>query len=122
MLGVDTEVAIDGRVYGKPADEQGARAMLAGARRARAPGRLGPHAARRRARTDRSVGDHVRFRQLDPDEVDAYVAAGEWQGRAGGYAIQGRGAALVERIEGDYANVVGLPVALLVQLPARARA
>ena len=51
-------------------------------------------------------------------DVEAYVRAGEWQGRAGGYAIQGRGAALVDRIEGDYLNVVGLPAALLVRLLA----
>ncbi len=53
---------------------------------------------------------HVSFARLEPGELASYVASGEWQGRAGGYAIQGRGAALVERIEGDYLNVVGLPV------------
>jgi septum formation protein len=58
----------------------------------------------------------VHFRDLDPDEIAAYVATGEWQGRAGGYAIQGRGAALVERIEGDFWNVVGLPVPELIRL------
>ena len=58
----------------------------------------------------------VHFRALDPEEVDDYVATGEWQGRAGGYAIQGRGAALVERIEGDFWNVVGLPVPELLRL------
>ena len=57
---------------------------------------------------------------LTADEIDAYVAAGEWQGRAGGYAIQGLGAGLVTGIEGDYANVVGLPVALLVATLAEA--
>lgn len=56
----------------------------------------------------------VRFRALDEQEVEAYVATGEWRGRAGGYAIQGRGAALVEAIEGDFWNVVGLPVPELV--------
>jgi septum formation protein len=58
------------------------------------------------------------FRGLTSAEIDAYVALGEWRGRAGGYAIQGRGASLVERIEGDYLNVVGLPAALLVRLLA----
>ena len=53
-----------------------------------------------------------------PREVKAYVASGEWEGRAGAYAIQGRGASLVERVDGDYHNVVGLPVSLLVRLLA----
>ena len=58
------------------------------------------------------------FRELDPRELGTYIATGEWEGRAGGYAIQGRGAALVRSIEGDYLNVVGPPAALLVRLLA----
>jgi septum formation protein len=58
----------------------------------------------------------VRFRALDPATLDWYVATGEWRERAGGYAIQGRGAGLVAAIEGDYLNVVGLPVAALLEL------
>jgi len=58
----------------------------------------------------------VYCRELERAEIDAYVATGEWKGRAGGYAIQGRGAALVERIEGDFWNVVGLPVPELLRL------
>jgi septum formation protein len=58
----------------------------------------------------------VRFRTLAPADVHRYVATGEWRGRAGGYAIQGRGAALVEEIEGDYWAVVGLPVAEIARL------
>ena len=57
-----------------------------------------------------------RFRALGEREIDWYLATGEWRERAGGYAIQGRGAALVERIEGDYWNVVGLPVPALLRL------
>ena len=57
----------------------------------------------------------MRFRPLTAREIAAYVETGEWEGRAGAYAIQGRGAALVERIEGDYLNVVGLPAALLLR-------
>ena len=53
---------------------------------------------------------------LDDATLDWYVATGEWEGRAGGYAIQGRGAALVAGIEGDYLNVVGLPLARLLDL------
>jgi septum formation protein len=60
----------------------------------------------------------VRFRELATDDVDRYVGLGEWRGRAGAYAIQGAGAALVLGIEGDYLNVVGLPAALLVTLLA----
>ena len=60
----------------------------------------------------------VEFRRLGVPEVERYVAAGEWEGRAGAYAIQGLGASLVERVDGDYLNVVGLPAALLVRLLA----
>jgi septum formation protein len=58
----------------------------------------------------------VEFRELAGWMIDWYVASGEWADRAGGYAIQGRGAALVKRISGDYLNVVGLPVSLLLDL------
>jgi septum formation protein len=58
----------------------------------------------------------VRFRRLEKGDLDWYLATREWEGRAGAYAIQGRGAALVEEIEGDYFNVVGLPVAALLRL------
>jgi septum formation protein len=58
----------------------------------------------------------VRFRPLSEREIAWYVATGEWRERAGGYAIQGRGAALVDSIEGDYWNVVGLPLAALLRL------
>jgi septum formation protein len=58
----------------------------------------------------------VRFRALDRGLLDWYLDSGEWEGRAGGYAIQGRGAALVDSIEGDFWNVVGLPVADLLEL------
>jgi septum formation protein len=118
VLGVDTAVVIDGAMLGKPATEMEARAMLA-----RLAGRehevvsglclLGEE----RADVGHDV-TRVRFRPLSADEVAAYADIGEWAGRAGGYAIQGRGATLVERIEGDYLNVVGLPAALLVRLLA----
>jgi septum formation protein len=61
----------------------------------------------------------VTFRELADDAVARYVASGEWESRAGAYAIQGLGGRLVERIEGDYLNVVGLPGALLVDVLER---
>jgi septum formation protein len=62
---------------------------------------------------------HVTFRPLAPRDIGRYLATDEWQNRAGAYAIQRRGAGLVDRIEGDYLNVVGLPAALLVRLLAK---
>jgi septum formation protein len=117
VLGVDTIVVLDGAVYGKPADAAAARAMLAvlagrehevisGIAVAEGDGEL---------RTT-SATTRVRFRDLTPATLDWYVATGEWRERAGGYAIQGRGAALVAEIAGDYLNVVGLPVAALLEL------
>jgi septum formation protein len=118
VLGVDTAVVVGGRVLGKPADGREAGEMLAllsGRTHVVVSGLclLGP---------GWEAVDHeetrVSFRQLLPREVEAYVGTGEWRGRAGGYAIQSRGAALVDRVEGDYLNVVGLPAALLVRLLA----
>ena len=116
VVGVDTAVVIDGEVLGKPVDSDHAREMLW-----RLAGREHVVCSGLTLRNDDiEITEHattvVRFRACSPDEVDAYVRLGEWQGRAGGYAIQGRGAGLVESITGDYANVVGLPVALLVRL------
>jgi septum formation protein len=112
VLAVDTLVEFDGTIYGKPETAQ--------------------HAARTlrtlSGRTHQVISgivldDHatiavtaVTFRTIDDALLDWYVAMEEWRGRAGGYAIQGRGAALVRRIEGDYLNVVGLPVAALLDL------
>jgi septum formation protein len=58
----------------------------------------------------------VTFRTVSDELLEWYLASGEWRGRAGGYAIQGRGAALVASIDGDYSNVVGLPVTVLLDL------
>jgi septum formation protein len=111
VLGADTVVALDGAILGKPRDAAQAREYV---------GRLN-------GRTHEVVGGialahggeivataievtRVTFKRSDDAALDRYVATGEWQGRAGGYAIQGAGAALVERVDGDYLNVVGLSV------------
>jgi septum formation protein len=118
VLGVDTAVVVEGRVLGKPADEEEAAAMLAllsGRAHVVVSGLclLTPEwEAVEHAETE------VVFRPLSPGDVAAYVGSGEWRDRAGGYAIQGRGAALVDRVEGDYLNVVGLPATVLVRLLA----
>ena len=118
VLGVDTAVVFGSEVYGKPADAGEAAAMLE-----RLAGRTHNVVSGLCLRTPGwEVVEHeatrVTFRPLTARDVAAYVGAGEWEQRAGAYAIQGRGAALVERIEGDYLNVVGLPAALLVRLLA----
>ena len=118
VLGVDTEVVLAGRIYGKPADAAAAEEMLealSGKTHAVLSGLclLTPGWEVTEVATTL-----VTFRQLTPRDLAAYVASGEWESRAGGYAIQGRGAALVSRVEGDYLNVVGLPGALLVRLLA----
>jgi septum formation protein len=116
VLGVDTAVVVDGESLGKPANAAEAEAML----------------DRLSGRTHEVVSglclvtpgweelEHevtrVTFRALTARDLAPYVGSGEWENRAGGYAIQGLGASLVERIEGDYLNVVGLPAALLVRL------
>jgi septum formation protein len=117
VLGADTAVVLDGRVFGKPRDRAEAETFLR-----RLSGRTHevmtgiavwePDGAEK---TDVAV-TKVRFRRLEQSILDWYLATGEWEERAGAYAIQGKGAALVEEIEGDYWNVVGLPVPLLLRL------
>jgi septum formation protein len=119
VLGVDTEVVVEGRVFGKPGNAAEAEAMLealAGRTHEVVSGLclLTPGWEKLEHEVTR-----VSFRELDARDLAAYIGTGEWEGRAGGYAVQGRGAALVERIEGDYLNVVGLPAALLVRLLAQ---
>jgi septum formation protein len=116
VLGVDTAVVLDERALGKPHDAEEAERflrMLSG----RDHEVMSGIALRDDAgeRSDVSV-TRVRFRELDARTVDWYVSRGEWGDCAGGYAIQGKGAALVEEIEGDYWNVVGLPVPALLGL------
>jgi septum formation protein len=118
VLGVDTTVVLGGRIFGKPGDASDAERMLeelGGHTHAVVSGLCLITPGWEHVDADTTL---VTFRPLTPRDLAAYVAAGEWQGRAGAYAIQGRGAALVERIEGDYLNVVGLPAALLVRLLA----
>ncbi|MBP2653278.1 MAG: Septum formation protein Maf [Firmicutes bacterium] len=116
VIGADTIVVQEGRVYGKPSDLADARRMLselAGVEHAVITGLA--VAVGEKVWTDFAV-TMVRFRDLTSDEIDRYLATGESLDKAGAYAIQGRGALLVERIDGCYANVVGLPLTTLDKL------
>jgi septum formation protein len=118
VLGVDTAVALGDEILGKPASAAAAERMLE-----RLSGQTHTVVSGLCLLTPswevvEHAPTHVTFRELTPRELARHLAHGEWEGRAGAYAIQGRGAALVERIEGDYLNVVGLPAALLVKLLA----
>ena len=119
VLGVDTAVVLDGTAYGKPADAGGAERMLevlSGRTHVVLSGLCLLTPAWEEVAHDET---RVTFRPLTARDLGRYVASGEWEGRAGGYAIQGLGGGLVERIDGDYLNVVGLPGALLVSLLER---
>jgi septum formation protein len=120
VLGVDTTVALDGESLAKPDGAEGAAAMLR-----RLSGRT--HTVYSGLCLRVEATDHVRlaatevsFRELDEHDIAWYVARDEWRERAGGYAVQGAGAALVTAIAGDYTNVVGLPVAALLDAVAEA--
>jgi septum formation protein len=117
VLGVDTLVAIGIEIWGKPPNEEAARETL----RALSGRTHDVVSGVALVDDDGSVRatttvTKVTFRPLDDPTVEWYLSSGEWEERAGGYAIQGRGGALVERIVGDYLNVVGLPVGALLEL------
>jgi septum formation protein len=116
VVGVDTVVSIGPRVYGKPRGAEQARETLralSGGWHAVISGVCVIGEGRSRTAAARTL---VEVRELSEELIDWYVRSDEWRERAGGYAIQGRGAALVSAIEGDYLNVVGLPVTTLLEL------
>jgi septum formation protein len=115
VLAADTIVIADADILGKPRDAEDARAMLvrlSGRRHTvttaymirRAPDRV----------VARAVSTAVAFRMLQPAEIDAYVACNEWQGKAGGYALQGIAAAFVSDLRGSHTSVIGLPLAEVI--------
>lgn len=116
VLGADTEVVLDGRIHGKAADAAEAETHLR-----RLSGRThevwGGIVLRSGGQERTAVAvTRVRFRRLEQPWIDWYIGTGEWRDRAGAYAIQGLGSALVEEIDGDFWNVVGLPVPELLRL------
>lgn len=116
VIAADTTVVVDGEIFGKPEDEADARRMVR-ALAGRSHVVLTAVAVRRGGRTVSAVERvEVTFRELDDREIAAYVATGEPMDKAGSYGIQGYGATLVTRVEGDYFAVMGLPLARLVLL------
>jgi septum formation protein len=116
VLGVDTLVALGRRIYGKPPDEQVARETLTALGGATHTVLSGVALLSPEGKRTALVRTRVVFRECSDELIAWYLASGEWRGRAGGYAIQGRGAVLVREIRGDYENVVGLPLATLLDL------
>lgn len=119
VLGVDTVVALGDQLYGTASSAEDARntlTALSGREHRVISGVCLTEGSGTRATKAITT---VEFREFGGQTIDWYLATGEWRGRAGAYAIQGRGAALVKRIEGDYLNVVGLPVAALLELEPR---
>ena len=114
VLGADTEVILDGRALGKPADRADAQTMLGALSGRDHLVRTAVCLITQRDRVERVDETTVVIRPLSETMRAWYLATGEWHERAGGYAIQGAGAALVERIAGDYTTVVGLPLGALV--------
>jgi septum formation protein len=122
VLGCDTIVVLDGVIYGKPPDASAARRTLSalGGRTHEVlsglalllPGEGAAQAGQRTA----LAHTRVSFRALDAELLEWYVGTGEWRGRSGGYAIQGQGAKLVVAVDGEEENVVGLPLATLLEL------
>lgn len=120
ILAADTAVVLGDRMLGKPADRSEAAAML-GDLAGVTHRVMTAVCLRTAARTWESVETaSVTFAPVSDAHLQWYLDRGEWQGRAGGYAIQGSGATLVERVEGDLTTVVGLPVAALCAMLAEA--
>jgi septum formation protein len=116
VIACDTDVVLDGKALGKPADEREAREYLdrmSGRAHTVMSGLVVLVDGEERSGLEKST---VVFKDLSDAEKERYVAFGEWRGRSGGYAIQTLGSTLVERLEGSVSNVVGLPVGLLVEL------
>jgi septum formation protein len=124
VIGADTVVSIDGRILGKPKTDQEAYHMLnmlSGRDHLVVTGVSVCHEAKRKGETI-AVETSVRIKTLNPDEITWYIRTGEPFDKAGGYAIQGRGAFMVQRIDGSYTNVVGLPLCELLELLNRVEA
>jgi septum formation protein len=116
VLGVDTVVALEGRILGQPADRAEAESHLRALSGHTHEVWSGLALIERGTERTAAAVTQVTFRALGDEDVQAYLDTGEWEGRAGAYAIQEHGSGLVETVEGEYLNVVGLPVTELLRL------
>lgn len=114
IVAADTIVIVDDAILGQPADEADARRMLLALAGRRHDVTTAYRISFRGKTLERSVTTNVSFRSLQPVEVDAYLASGEWRGKAGGYAVQGRAGAFTTELRGSHTNVIGLPLAELL--------
>jgi septum formation protein len=115
ILGADTVVALGNELFGKPADEPDARRILSallGTTQQVITGVTLLHPASGRCLVRHAV-THVTMRRMTLAEFEAYITGGDWEGKAGAYGIQGEADRFIERCEGSYTNVVGLPVELV---------
>lgn len=117
VIGADTQILVDGEVMGKPTDERDAARMLSklSARTHRAITGVALVDAETGFEETWAETTLVSFRKLSKDEISTYISTGEPMDKAGAYGIQGRAAAFVEKIEGCYFNIVGLPLVKLSQ-------
>ena len=122
VLGADTVVVIEGQILGQPKDEEDARRMLR-LLNGKWHEVLTGVALVRAGETKKTLVDHqstrVRFCEMSDEEINWYVSTGEPNDKAGAYAIQGKGGIFIEQIEGDYFNIVGLPIRLVYELSLR---
>ncbi len=121
VLAADTVVAIGRRILCKPMDEKEARLFLSKLSGRRHRVYTAVQLLAKDLAQARCVMTQVQFKALHPNEIDWYIASGEWEGRAGGYAIQGKAALFVKAVHGSYTNVVGLPVMETCQMLAALR-
>jgi septum formation protein len=119
VVAADTIVIVDDDIVGKPRDDADARAMLSRLAGRRHDVTTAYRVRHRAATLDRAVTTTVSFRSVQATELDAYIASGEWRGKAGGYAVQGIAAAFVTEVRGSITTVIGLPLPeLLADLQA----
>jgi septum formation protein len=122
ILAADTDVVLDGEVLGKPADREAARRSLSrlGGRTHEVMSAVAVTATGADRPALELVHSEVTIAVLDADLLERYLDSGEWEGKAGGYAVQGLGSALIERVVGDLSNVIGLPLPTTIRMLAEA--